>query len=114
MYGLTFREKLPPVVVEELDNLIAAFRQWGLTEHNEDGTHITTLPVGSIVQYGVAIPPSTNWLLCDGKNVSRVTYATLFNVIGVKYGSANSDSFKLPDLTPFTVVPSMIYAGRIY
>lgn len=39
------------------------------------------------------------WLLCDGSNVSRTTYADLFAVIGTTYGAGDGTStFGLPNL----------------
>lgn len=38
MYGLKYREQLPPVVADELDGLIAAIRNLFYVSHNEDGT----------------------------------------------------------------------------
>ncbi len=37
------------------------------------------------------------WMLCDGRSLSRDTYALLFNVIGTTFGSDDSSTFKLPD-----------------
>lgn len=37
------------------------------------------------------------WLKCDGRSVSRTTYALLFAVIGTSFGSADGNSFNLPD-----------------
>ena len=39
-----------------------------------------------------------NYLLCDGRDVSRATYPALFNTIGIQYGwNNNSTQFRLPD-----------------
>ncbi|CAF5025361.1 unnamed protein product, partial [Rotaria sp. Silwood1] len=58
---------------------------------------IETTPVGTIAMYAGIDPPS-NWLRCDGSNVSRKTYATLFDVIGTLYGVGdNVNTFTLPD-----------------
>lgn len=56
------------------------------------------VPVGTILPFaGSTIP--TNFLLCDGREVSRFVYQNLFNTIGIAYGSPSSSSvFKLPDL----------------
>lgn len=59
-------------------------------------------PVGLVAPFGGAysnIPPS-GWLFCDGAAVSRTgTYADLFTVIGVSYGSGDgSSTFNVPDL----------------
>lgn len=37
------------------------------------------------------------WLKCDGRSVSRTTYADLFAVIGTSFGSASATTFNLPD-----------------
>lgn len=57
-------------------------------------------PVGSIVDYaGAGDPAGGNWLLCDGRAISRATYATLFTALGTVYGAGNgSTTFNIPDL----------------
>lgn len=57
-----------------------------------------TFPVGSVSAYaGENIP--TNWLRCDGQEVSRTEYVELFNAIGTTYGTGDgSTTFNLPDL----------------
>jgi microcystin-dependent protein len=37
------------------------------------------------------------WLKCDGRSLSRTTYAALFAVIGTSFGSVDGNSFSLPD-----------------
>jgi microcystin-dependent protein len=37
------------------------------------------------------------WLLCDGRSLNRVTYSELFGVLGTTFGSADPETFKLPD-----------------
>ena len=55
------------------------------------------LPIGSMIPYGNDTAPE-NWLICDGSEVSRTTYAELFNVIGTSYGSGDgSTTFNLPN-----------------
>ena len=55
-------------------------------------------PCGMIVNFSGDNAPN-GWLICDGSEISKTTYASLFAVIGTKYGSAsNSNNFKLPDL----------------
>lgn len=55
------------------------------------------MPAGTIVSYAGASVP-TGWLLCNGANVSRTTYADLFNAIGTRWGAGNgSTTFALPD-----------------
>lgn len=57
-----------------------------------------TFPIGAISPYAGSVAP-TNWLICDGSAISRVTYADLFNAIGTTYGAGDgSTTFNLPDL----------------
>jgi len=61
-----------------------------------DPSHYT-MPSGSIIMYGGlydSIP--SDWLLCDGSEINRVTYADLFTAIGVQFGSAGATTFTLP------------------
>jgi len=59
---------------------------------------IPTPPVGSMMAFAGATAP-TDWLFCDGAEVQRAVYNTLFQVIGTQYGTpSNSSVFKLPDL----------------
>lgn len=54
-------------------------------------------PIGSITAYTLAISPP-GWLICDGTEVSRVTYKSLFAVIGITFGTGNnSTTFNLPN-----------------
>ena len=57
----------------------------------------SVLPIGAIVQYcGDTVPDNFMW--CDGSAISRTTYASLFAVIGTKYGEGDDRSkFKLPN-----------------
>ena len=55
-------------------------------------------PVGSIIWYAGSSAPD-GYLLCDGRTVSRTTYAALFGIIGIKYGAGDSTTtFNLPNL----------------
>lgn len=57
-----------------------------------------TFPIGAITTYGGSTAP-TNWLICDGSAVSRVTYSDLFNAIGTTYGAGDgTTTFNLPNL----------------
>lgn len=104
MIGLKNADILMVDVVDELRNIISQWRGWALVEHNEDGTHRASpavtnfVPTATIVQYAGSSAPS-NWFLCDGAQVSRVTYKRLFDVIGTTYGAGDgSTTFNLPDL----------------
>jgi len=65
---------------------------------------VSEVPPGTIVIFGgnlSTLNTSTyRWLLCDGSEVSRVTYPDLFDVIGVMHGPGNGiDTFNLPNFT---------------
>ena len=56
-----------------------------------------TLPVGSVIEWTGTQTPQ-NWLLCDGREVSRTTYSELFAAIGTVWGAGDgSTSFNIPD-----------------
>lgn len=56
------------------------------------------VPTGMILPFlGTSVPEG--FLLCNGSNVSRTTYANLFSVIGTKCGAGDgSTTFTLPNL----------------
>ena len=57
-----------------------------------------SVPIGTILSYSATTPP-VGFLVCDGSEVSKTTYADLFNIIGNTYGTAtDTNKFKLPDL----------------
>jgi microcystin-dependent protein len=50
-----------------------------------------------MMEYGGLAAP-TGWLLCDGSEVSRATYADLFTAVSTRFGAGNgSTTFNLPD-----------------
>jgi microcystin-dependent protein len=58
----------------------------------------STVLTGSMQMWPTATAP-TGYLLCAGAAVSRVTYATLYALIGTTYGIGDgSTTFNLPDL----------------
>jgi len=57
------------------------------------------MPSGSIIAFGGAAAPDAGWLLCNGADVNRTTYARLFAAISTAYGTGDgSSTFGLPDL----------------
>ncbi len=82
-----------------------------LTINLPEGVQITTVDTsqeettvsngnatGTIVAFAGATGPD-GWLLCNGAEVNRITYADLFTVIGTDYGVGNANTtFNLPDL----------------
>ena len=64
-----------------------------------DGQHASALmPVGSVLPYGGAAAP-TGFLLCDGSQADKTTYAALFAITGHAFGAdPGGNKFILPDL----------------
>jgi microcystin-dependent protein len=61
-------------------------------------TSNNNIPTGVVMAWTTNTPPD-GWLLCDGRTVSRTTYARLFNVVGSTYGAGDgSTTFSLPDM----------------
>lgn len=57
-----------------------------------------TYPIGMYGYFAGDNAP-TNWLRCDGQEVSRTDYAELFNTIGTTYGSGDgATTFNLPNV----------------
>jgi microcystin-dependent protein len=56
-------------------------------------------PTGVLMMWPTASAP-TGYLLCDGTAVSRTTYAALFSLVGVTFGSGDgSTTFNVPNYT---------------
>ncbi|WP_210340093.1 phage tail protein [Methylorubrum sp. DB1722] len=59
-----------------------------------------------------ALPPG--WVECDGRELSRVSYAALFSVIGTAYGAGNgSTTFNVPDASGRTIFGRDNGRGRL-
>lgn len=62
--------------------------------------------IGTIIDFAGTSAP-TNYLVCDGSEISRTTYALLFAVIGVTWGAGDmSTTFNIPDLAASVTVGS--------
>lgn len=57
-------------------------------------------PAGTVMPYASNVVDASmgDWLLCDGRSVYRSAYPRLYKSIGKTYGSADNDSFNLPNL----------------
>jgi len=58
------------------------------------------IPAGVMMPWGGAANTApAGWLYCGpARNVSRTTYATLYGVIGIKYGAGDGTTFGLPTI----------------
>lgn len=71
-----------------------------LADHTMESRY---MPAGALMPYAGSAAPA-GFLLCQGQNVSRTTYAALFAAIGTTFGSGDgSTTFTLPDLRGRTV-----------
>lgn len=56
------------------------------------------LPPAMVVPFAGSGDVGTEWLLCDGRELNRITYGRLFAVIGTTHGEGNATStFNIPD-----------------
>ena len=79
-------------------NLAAATLSQNSIQNDPDSAPAPLVPAGTIVMTGASSAP-TGYVLCDGSNISRSTYASLFAAIGTAYGAGDgSSTFGLPDL----------------
>ena len=66
------------------------------------GTLYADAPIGTISPFGGSAIPS-GYLLCNGAEILKTTYAELYAVIGDAFGTASDNTkFKLPDLREAT------------
>ena len=55
------------------------------------------VPTGSLIMWPSNTIPS-DWKLCDGSAISRITYATLFSLLGTAFGAGDGiTTFNLPN-----------------
>ena len=87
--------------------IVNAIRAASLTPDRNDLTQLAhairaiasaSSPTGAIQFFALDAAPD-GWLVCDGRAVSRTTYATLFAAVGERFGAGNgSTTFNLPNL----------------
>lgn len=75
-----------------------------ITAENLNNNFSYSTPIGGIQAYAGNIAPS-GYLLCDGQEVSRITYAELYALIGTTYGAGDgSTTFNVPNLKGKVIV----------
>jgi microcystin-dependent protein len=84
--------------LSELPDLVSEINAWA-GEVNAVIVQVSAdTPAGAVQMFAMSTPPA-GWLECDGSDVSRTTYATLYAAIGEVYGDGDgSTTFTLPDL----------------
>ena len=68
----------------------------GNVKQNIDINRYLCIRVGDY-KYSSANTDVNNWLICDGRSLSKDLYPSLFSVIGTSFGTENELSFSLPD-----------------
>lgn len=88
----------------EVNNKLKTWFAWAFDANGNATPAFTStfaavlMPTGGIIFMPVFLVPQ-GWLLCNGAEVSRTTYAALFARIGTGFGApSDSSKFKLPNL----------------
>ena len=103
MISLINRGKYSTVIQGEFEHLTARLRTLLSQVFDIDGNlivedpNLAVVPIATVQMYAGATAPS-GWLLCDGAQVSRLTYKALFDIVGTTYGVGDgSTTFNIPD-----------------
>jgi microcystin-dependent protein len=58
-----------------------------------------TVPIGGLMPYLGSTAPNSNFVLPFGQAISRITYSSLFSLVGTTFGTGDgSTTFNIPDL----------------
>lgn len=75
---------------------------------NNFTTAVSFVTLGAVTAYAGDTQTDTmtslGWIICDGRSLSRTTYAALYGLLGTRYGAADVNTFKVPDLRARVVV----------
>jgi microcystin-dependent protein len=97
-YGTVYFKNIDSITI---DGDLTFFNTPSVTIDNVKHYAVST---GTIIMYPSATPPS-GWLICNGQEVSRSSYALLYSYIGTTYGAGNgSTTFNLPDIRDRMVI----------
>lgn len=65
---------------------------------------VAYIPVGTVTSYAGIYDP-IGWLICDGREISREEYSSLFDTIGTSFGSGNgSTTFNIPKIAKKVII----------
>ena len=70
---------------------------WGPNARRDALDDGSGFPIGGVMAFAHD-DTAPGFLKCDGRSLSRTSYAALFRVLGTRFGSANSGVFSIPDL----------------
>lgn len=77
-----------------------SYAQLPSSPYSEVAHNASAVPSGMIMAFAGPVEKIPNgWLLCDGAELSRTEYASLYNAIGVAWGTGDgSTTFNIPDM----------------
>jgi microcystin-dependent protein len=93
-----------PINLQDFANAIRTYLQ------GDEGNGALGIPIGTIIDYAGPTPPS-NYLPCDGRELSVEIYPELFNAIKYTWGKPSELTFNLPNLNQRTTVGSGVSGG---
>lgn len=92
---------LPGLNIESTGGALAPLRSNLILQTTVTGSTSSTvaplIPAGVIVAWAGSTAPD-GWLLCDGAEISRTTYAALWTICSTTFGSTSGSTFTLPNL----------------
>jgi len=99
-YGLWFKKDAPSAGTDTLMlyNGVVDIPFASVNMGTNTATSLAALPPGIIMDYAGDVAPG-GWVMCYGQALSRVTYAALYAVVALKYGTPpDGATFLVPDL----------------
>lgn len=97
------------IVIDNINYIIIR----DMIEEAKQEVYRNLIKPGTIEAFAGNGEPPEGFLICNGAEISRVTYADLFAAIGTTYGSGDGlTTFNLPDLTARFVMGDTI-AGQV-
>lgn len=112
----TSKDTVGDVIVVNTDVYVKVDSSTWKIMAKRDEVESAKIPIGGMFPWAgatSATPPSTSmYLECNGSEINRATYSTLFGIIGTTYGSGNGTStFNLPNLQGDTYLVGAIPAN---
>lgn len=75
---------------------------------------VVPIPIGTLIPYAGPTAPSANWAIANGQVLNRITFASLFAIIGTTFGAGDGVStFGVPDMRGRTVAGVDGGVGRL-
>lgn len=69
---------------------------WNVTSYQVYGDPPDSIPIGASLDWNGTTAPNANWMIEDGRTLSKTTYPKLFDRIGYAFGGSG-DNFNIPN-----------------